>query len=253
MPSASQHLRQEQHHPVLKGGTFSNKTVNKPTLALPCWWGWKRSNHAAVRDSSGRLGVQATGTVERRSLRASHSHWQQNRPGKSRHSFPRNESHQSRNWLTIYPGNTEGVLMSIINSRTQSANDQNKRGSRNGTIFRSHPCLVLSLSKSVRQYGKWAFPTAVSESRIWDNWIADDESQGKESQLTCHNMRRPAPLGTMRGTMVFAANAAKGAMSINVCGQQAKPGKTLLAGDFIGFGTGTSQQVVMVTAQCYCE
>lgn len=88
-------------------------------------------------------------------------------------------------------------------------------------------------------------PYLKTESGIFESLMMN--LRGKENQLACHNMRRPAPLGTMRGTMVFAANAAKGAMSINVWAT-GQAGKTLLAGDFIGFGTGTSQQVVMVTA-----
>jgi hypothetical protein len=70
--------------------------------------------------------------------------------------------------------------------------------------------------------------------------------RGKTNQIAMWNMGRPQPLGTMRGVMTMAA-AAQGATALVVTatGQAAK---TLLIGDFLGFGAGLTQQVVMVVA-----
>ena len=70
--------------------------------------------------------------------------------------------------------------------------------------------------------------------------------RGRTNQLALWNMGRPVPLGTMRGAMTVAA-VAQGAtvLPITASGQA---GKTLLAGDFLGVGSGLNQQVVMVIA-----
>lgn len=70
--------------------------------------------------------------------------------------------------------------------------------------------------------------------------------RGRTNQLALWNMGRPVPLGTMRGAMTMAA-AAQGAtaLAISASGQG---GQTLTAGDYIGIGSGLTQQVVMVTA-----
>jgi hypothetical protein len=70
--------------------------------------------------------------------------------------------------------------------------------------------------------------------------------KGRTNQVALWNFGRPVPKGSMRGTMTASATA-QGAtsMTITASGQSAK---TLLAGDFIGVGSGLTQQVVMVTA-----
>lgn len=69
--------------------------------------------------------------------------------------------------------------------------------------------------------------------------------RGMQNQLACHDMMRPTPLGTMRGTMTFAENVAAGATTIKVqAGGQS--GKTLIEGDYLGFGSGEAQQVVFI-------
>lgn len=69
--------------------------------------------------------------------------------------------------------------------------------------------------------------------------------RGRTNQLALWNMGRPVPLGSMRGVMALSGAAAQGAtaLSISSAGQG---GKTLLAGDYLGIGTGLTQQVVMV-------
>jgi hypothetical protein len=70
--------------------------------------------------------------------------------------------------------------------------------------------------------------------------------RGKTNQLALWNMGRPQPLGTMRGSMTLGTTA-QGATSlvITAAGQASK---TLLAGDYLGVGSGLTQQVVMVCA-----
>jgi hypothetical protein len=68
--------------------------------------------------------------------------------------------------------------------------------------------------------------------------------RGKTNQLAMWDLARPIPLGTMRGTMTLASDAAQGAtvLSIVASGQN---GKTLLQGDYLGIGSLLTQQVVM--------
>lgn len=71
--------------------------------------------------------------------------------------------------------------------------------------------------------------------------------KGRVNQLELWDQMRPAPIGSMRGAMTFNAGAAVGdiTLAIVAAGQAAK---TLLKGDLLGFGTGITQQVVMVMA-----
>jgi hypothetical protein len=70
--------------------------------------------------------------------------------------------------------------------------------------------------------------------------------RGRTNQVALWNFGRPAPKGTMRGTMTAGATA-QGAttMTVTATGQGSK---TLLAGDYLGVGSGLTQQVVMLTA-----
>lgn len=70
--------------------------------------------------------------------------------------------------------------------------------------------------------------------------------QGQVNQFEMWDPRRPVPLGTMRGTMTLGAGAAKGATSLAIAAGVGQAGATLLQGDLLQFGTGTTQQVVMV-------
>jgi len=76
--------------------------------------------------------------------------------------------------------------------------------------------------------------------------------EGGVNQLALWNVMRPAPLGTMRGTMTLSANAAQGAISmqIDAAGEVAK---TLLKGDLLGLGSGMTQQVVVLTADAQSD
>lgn len=75
---------------------------------------------------------------------------------------------------------------------------------------------------------------------------------GQVNQLELWNIVRPAPLGTMRGTMILTDDIAQGATTaqIQASGQG---GKTLLKGDYLGFGSGVTQQVIFLTADAIAD
>lgn len=70
--------------------------------------------------------------------------------------------------------------------------------------------------------------------------------KGGVNQLAMWNLMRPAPLGTARGN-IWMDTAAAGATSAGVNGTTANANKTLKRGDWLGLGTGTGQQVIMIT------
>jgi hypothetical protein len=70
--------------------------------------------------------------------------------------------------------------------------------------------------------------------------------RGRTNQLALWNFGRPVPKGTMRGTMTASA-ASMGATSMTITAA-AQGGKTLLTGDYLGVGSGVTQQVVMLIA-----
>lgn len=92
----------------------------------------------------------------------------------------------------------------------------------------------------------WATTISGSFKRpeLWQSLML--QLRGRTNQLALWNFGRPVPLGTMRGAMTVPATA-QGAvvLSITAPGQGSK---TLRAGDFLGVGSGLTQQVVMVTA-----
>ena len=69
--------------------------------------------------------------------------------------------------------------------------------------------------------------------------------KGQTNQLALWNFARPYPLGTMRGEMTLNLAAAQGAESLSIIAAT-EASKTLKAGDFLGVGTGSTKQVVMV-------
>lgn len=105
------------------------------------------------------------------------------------------------------------------------------------SIVQSGPLWEVDLA-GVPQY--WAEAHAI---------VAFLESfSGYANPIELWNLTQPVPIGTMRGTMTFAANAAQGAVSIQIDAGVGQAGTTLLKGDLIGFGSGTTQQVVRIMA-----
>ena len=70
--------------------------------------------------------------------------------------------------------------------------------------------------------------------------------RGRTNQLALWDMNRPVPIGTMRGTMTLNAAVAQGDVSMSIIAS-GQAGTTLVPGDLLGFGSGLTQQVVMVT------
>ncbi len=70
--------------------------------------------------------------------------------------------------------------------------------------------------------------------------------QGKVNQLSMWDHMRPAPLGTMRGTLTLNSAASMGAVALSVTGGAGQAGTTLKQGDYLQLGSGITQQVVMV-------
>ncbi len=71
--------------------------------------------------------------------------------------------------------------------------------------------------------------------------------RGRVNHLALWDVARPAPRGTMRGTMTLSAAAAAGATSISITAGAGQAAKTLLEADWlqIGSGLGTSQLVAV--------
>jgi hypothetical protein len=87
-------------------------------------------------------------------------------------------------------------------------------------------------------------PLRESEAGAWQAFLLS--LNGGVNQLALWNIRRPAPLGTMRGSMVLNAAAAQGDKVLDITAGLGQAGKTLLAGDLLQVGSGATQQVVMV-------
>lgn len=84
-----------------------------------------------------------------------------------------------------------------------------------------------------------------SSSGAWQSLLM--QLKGQTNQLALWNVARPAPRGTMRGTMTINTTAAQGVTSLSIIAS-GEISKTLLQGDLIGVGTGATRQVVMVVA-----
>jgi hypothetical protein len=97
--------------------------------------------------------------------------------------------------------------------------------------------------------------TGVAESRAIARQIQAtiDLLDGYKNQLALWNVELPAPAGTMRGTMTLSAAAAQGVSTLSITAGATQAGKTLLAGDCIGLGSGPTQQVVRVASDAVAD
>jgi len=95
---------------------------------------------------------------------------------------------------------------------------------------------------SVRLSAPTMFET---ESGEWQ--ALEMKLRGQTNQLELWNHARTAPRGTMRGTMTLNTAAAQGDTTLSIIAAT-EATKTLKAGDLLGIGTATTQQVVMVVA-----
>lgn len=117
---------------------------------------------------------------------------------------------------------------------------------RNDLEFRSiFGAQVLEASAPLWGVSLVAAPLKESGGGTWQALLM--QLRGKSNQLSLHNVVRPVPLGTMRGTMVLNTAAAQGATTLGII-SAGETTKTLLKGDLLGLGSGATQQVVMVVA-----
>lgn len=77
--------------------------------------------------------------------------------------------------------------------------------------------------------------------------------KGRVNQLRLWNIMRPQPVGTMRGSMTLASAAAQGDLALVITAGAGQAGTTLLAGDYVGLGSGITQHLVMVMADATAD
>lgn len=85
-----------------------------------------------------------------------------------------------------------------------------------------------------------------ADAAIWRDLIL--RLQGRVNLLAVYDFDNQAPAGTMRGTLTLSASVAAGATALSVTGGAGQAGTTLLAGDWIGIGSGGTRQLVSVAA-----
>lgn len=87
---------------------------------------------------------------------------------------------------------------------------------------------------------------AIEEASIWEAMLL--QLRGGVNHLALHDRHRPAPLGTMRGTLTLSGAHSAGAVAVAVTGGAGQASKTLTIGDWlqIGAGIGTSQLVKLM-------
>lgn len=115
------------------------------------------------------------------------------------------------------------------------------------SLFGSQAVEVASPLWDVQLVGT---PLKHSQAGDWQALLMN--LRGQTNQLALWNDARAYPLGTMRGTMALSGAHAQGATTLNIlAGSEAA--KTLLSGDYLGLGSGLTQQVVMVTADATAD
>lgn len=85
-----------------------------------------------------------------------------------------------------------------------------------------------------------------ADSAAWRTMIL--ALNGQINQLAVYNISNPAPRGTMRGTLALNASVVAGATTLAITGGAGQASTTLLAGDFIGVGSGSTRQLVTIAA-----
>ena len=119
---------------------------------------------------------------------------------------------------------------------------QTRRDTRYDSSFGSQS---VEIAAPVWSVSIVAPPMKDADAGSWKAFLM--KLRGTTNQVDMWDMMRPYPLGTMRGTMTLNAGITAGDVTVSIIAAT-QAAKTLLAGDMIGVGTGTSQQVVMVVA-----
>ena len=79
---------------------------------------------------------------------------------------------------------------------------------------------------------------------LWRQLIV--KLRGRVNFLAAWDKGRPAPRGTMRGTMLLSGAIVKGATTLTIDAGAGQAGTTLLAGDWLQIGSALTGQLVMV-------
>lgn len=85
-----------------------------------------------------------------------------------------------------------------------------------------------------------------AESAAWRALILDLD--GQVNQLALYDQINTAPQGTLRGALTLTAQATAGASALSLTGGAGQAAKTLLRGDWLGIGSGSTRQLVAVAA-----
>lgn len=83
------------------------------------------------------------------------------------------------------------------------------------------------------------------EAGVWKSAFL--RLRGQTNRFEMWDIRRPVPLGTLRGNMVIASNAAQGDETLIISTDSTYGGGTLLEGDMLQVGSGETQQVLIIT------
>lgn len=87
-------------------------------------------------------------------------------------------------------------------------------------------------------------PILESEAGAWKALML--KWRGSIDQLALWDHARPVPVGTLRGTTTLREAVAPGDTTLKITCDFDQLGKTLVEGDWLGLGSGTSQQLFMV-------
>jgi hypothetical protein len=93
-----------------------------------------------------------------------------------------------------------------------------------------------------------ADPLSLADGAPWEVLVF--QLRGGVNHLACHDIGKPAPRGTMRGTMTLSSSASAGATSLVITAGVGQASTTLLRGDWLQVGTPgpTTSQLVKVMA-----
>jgi hypothetical protein len=86
----------------------------------------------------------------------------------------------------------------------------------------------------------------VADAATWQTTLL--QLRGRINHLAAYDPARPAPRGTMRGTMTLSGSHSAGATSVVVTAGAGQASTTLLKGDWLQIGSGLTGQLLMVMA-----
>lgn len=79
---------------------------------------------------------------------------------------------------------------------------------------------------------------------LWRSMLV--KLRGRVNHLAAWDVQRPAPRGTMRGTMTLLSSIVQGATTMTVTAGAGQAGTNLKGGDWLQLGSGLTGQLVMV-------